>query len=293
MTRIKSKNLHENIDIEVASGKLESMGMELQEEVIYLNRVAKVVKGGRRFSFSALVAVGDGRCHVGVGFGKANQVPDAIRKGIEDAKKNLFRIPLIGRTIPHEVTGVYGAGKVLLKPASEGTGIIAGPAVRAVVSLAGIKDILTKCLGTNTILNVVKATISGLRSLQDPVMMAEKRNKSVEMILGKKRFALYTETQNALMAEMKGKTGEEEASKEQQVEEAEGKKEEEKTEKIEPAPEPEEPVSEKSQSALETTPASETDHNQKQSPESSKEDTLENKSDSTMEQQQENKTSET
>ncbi|MBN1903429.1 30S ribosomal protein S5 [Candidatus Sumerlaeota bacterium] len=172
--------------------------MELQEDVIFLNRVAKVVKGGRRFSFCALLVVGDQKGHVGVGYGKANQVPDAIRKGVEDAKKNLFRVPLIGRTIPHEVTGVFGAGRVLLKPASEGTGIIAGPAVRSVVSLAGVKDILTKCLGTDTALNVVKATVAGLRSLQDPEKIAERRNKTLEDLIGKKNADIYMQTKSAM-----------------------------------------------------------------------------------------------
>jgi small subunit ribosomal protein S5 len=198
VTRIKSKSLFEGMDIEVSSEIIESLGMELQEEVIFLNRVAKVVKGGRRFSFCALIVVGDQKGHVGVGYGKANQVPDAIRKGVEDAKKNLFRVPLIGRTIPHEVTGIFGAARVLLKPASEGTGIIAGPAARAVVSLAGIKDILTKCLGTDTALNVVKATVAGLRSLQDPERIAERRNKSLEDLIGKKKADLYFQTKNAV-----------------------------------------------------------------------------------------------
>lgn len=219
MTRIRSTDLQEGTDINVSSDVLEQGNLELQEDVIYLNRVAKVVKGGRRFSFSALVVVGDKKCHVGVGFGKANQVPDAIRKGVEDAKKNMFRVPLIGRTIPHEVIGVFGAGRVLLKPASEGTGIIAGPAVRSVVTLAGIKDILTKCLGTNTALNVVKATISGLRSLQDPTRVSERRNKSVETLLGKKKAELYFQTKDVLTATLEG--GKEEETSEPPSGEAE------------------------------------------------------------------------
>jgi small subunit ribosomal protein S5 len=202
VVRIKSTSLFEGGDTEGVSEIVSSGTVEFQENVIFLNRVAKVVKGGRHFSFCALVAVGDKKGLVGVGYGKANQVPDAIRKGVEDARKNIIRIPLLGRTIPHEVTGIFGAARVMLKPASEGTGIIAGPAVRSVVALAGVKDILTKCLGTNTALNVVKATMAGLRSLQDPAKVAERRGKPVEFILGKKLAEIYNQTRSEMLASL-------------------------------------------------------------------------------------------
>ena len=155
---------------------------ELIEKIVFINRVAKVVKGGRRFSFSAIIVVGDGKGKVGYGLGKANQVPDAIRKGIEKARKNMFSISLTESSIPHQVVGKFGAGKVLLKPASDGTGLIAGGPVRAVLEAAGVSNILTKCLGSHNPHNMVKATLDGLGALRTAQSIADLRGKTIEEI---------------------------------------------------------------------------------------------------------------
>jgi small subunit ribosomal protein S5 len=166
---------------------IRSQGVDLQERVVAINRVAKVVKGGRRFSFTALVVVGDEDHLVGIGYGKANEVPLAIQKGVERAKKNLFEVPKHCTTITHQVVGRYGSGKVLLKPASEGTGVIAGGGVRAVLELGGIRDVLSKSLGTQNPINLVKATMAGLQSLKRPERIAELRGKTVHEVLGIER----------------------------------------------------------------------------------------------------------
>lgn len=162
---------------------MEEKAVELKEKVVAINRVAKVVKGGRTFRFSAVVVVGDENGHVGVGNGKASEVPDAIKKAIEDAKKNLVTVPVVGTTVPHEYVGEFGSAKVMLKPAAEGTGVIAGGSVRPVLELAGYKDIRTKVIGTNNPRNVVYATISGLSNMKTIEEIAKKRGKKVEDII--------------------------------------------------------------------------------------------------------------
>lgn len=158
---------------------------ELQERVVYINRVSKVVKGGRRFALTALVVVGDGNGRVGVGMGKSQEVPNAIKKGVEDAKKNMFTVPLTAEgTVPHEILGEYGAGRVLIKPAVPGTGVMAGGPVRAIMELAGVQNVITKSLGTNNAMNIVKAAANGLRAMQSPTEVAARRDMTVGEIFG-------------------------------------------------------------------------------------------------------------
>ncbi|MDP8904886.1 MAG: 30S ribosomal protein S5 [Chloroflexota bacterium] len=163
--------------------RIDPSKLTLEERVVQINRVAKVVKGGRRFSFSAIVVVGDGAGHVGAGLGKAGEVPEAIRKGVEDAKKNLIRIPMVGTTIPHEVRTSYGASTVLLKPASQGTGVIAGGSVRAVVEAAGIRDILSKSIGSHNPVNVVRATVEALRGLHSAEELSQRRGRPLRSVI--------------------------------------------------------------------------------------------------------------
>jgi small subunit ribosomal protein S5 len=181
-----------NPDIETVSPQ----GLDLQERVIEINRVAKVVKGGRRFSFTALVAVGDENSVVGIGYGKAREVPLAIQKAVENARKSLIRVPMYGQTIPHRIIGRFGAGHVVLRPASPGTGVIAGGGVRAVLELAGIRDVLTKSIGTQNPINLVKATMQGLTSLRRPEQVAKLRGLSVNEVLGIQKQAKPAEGAN-------------------------------------------------------------------------------------------------
>lgn len=168
----------------MARNRIDGSKLDLQEKLVGINRVSKTVKGGRIFKFAALVVVGDGQGIIGYGIGKSGEIPDAVRKGVEEAKKNLIKVSLRGTTIPHEIIGCYGAGRVLLKPAPEGTGVIAGGPVRAVVEMAGIRDIRTKALRSNNPINVVKATVQGLSSLRNAEEVAAIRGKTVQEILG-------------------------------------------------------------------------------------------------------------
>jgi small subunit ribosomal protein S5 len=186
-------------DIFEADAPIDPTGLDLTEEVISLNRVSKVVKGGRRFSFAALVVVGDRANHVGIGFGKANEVPEAIGKAVESARRSLIRVPKLGRTIPHEVVGRFGSARVMLKPAAPGTGLIAGQAVRTVMDLGGVQDILAKSLGASNVLNVMKAAMNGLRQTLKAEKVAWLRGKTLSEMVGAKRAAKYAEAQDSRM----------------------------------------------------------------------------------------------
>jgi small subunit ribosomal protein S5 len=189
--------------------KVNPQGLDLQERVIEINRVAKVVKGGRRFSFTALVAVGDENSVVGIGYGKAREVPLAIQKAVENARKSLIRVPMYGQTIPHRIIGRFGAGHVVLRPASPGTGVIAGGGVRAVLELAGIRDVLTKSIGTQNPINLVKATMEGLIGLRRPEQVAKLRGLSVNQVLGLEKNGKKTTVEAGPRAAQGGGAGEE------------------------------------------------------------------------------------
>ena len=193
MTDKEVTHLLEETAVVTVDDVIDASKLVLSEHVVQLNRVAKVVKGGRRFSFNALVVVGDNNGHVGIGFGKANEVPEAIQKAVQNGKRNLVYVSRVGRTIPYGVTGEFGAARVLLRPASEGTGIIAGPSVRPILELAGIKDVLTKNLGTNNAINILKATLDALNRLRDGEEVARLRGRNLEDLVGVRRANLLRE----------------------------------------------------------------------------------------------------